>query len=147
MDHIRPTRPFTYSSQLQLQLDNLSTARQPLSNLAGNAQPHTLPLVNLHHDHKDSRPGSDRTLRSAPTVPSQPQWRNIGSALDLRRQSIRKGRHLKFSRNPIVDSPQYKAYRERQTREEDLKDAKWPNVLEDAFLDGKLPSFGLQLEP
>lgn len=115
-----------------------SRLRQPLSESAGNAQIHTLASTEIHHDYKGSQPLFEGPPYALPTVPSQRQSHNIGNTLEIRRQNTRKRRQLKFSRNPIVDSPHYRAYRERQTREGDEnQDTKWPEVLEDAFLDGK----------
>jgi len=77
-----------------------------------------------------------------PVVPNQPTLRQhrAGSNLESRRQSVRKQRNERYvgNQNPIYDSPQYLSYRQRQTREgsNDL-DQKWPDVLEDAFLDGE----------
>ena len=42
-----------------------------------------------------------------------------------------------YALNPIQNSPQYRAYRARQHRDGDADDQKWPDVLEDAFLNGK----------
>ncbi len=80
-------------------------------------------------------------MQFIPTVPSQPPRQPIGNTLELRRQNTRRQRHLRYgrnsySRNPIVESSQYQAYRARQNREGNTDDAKWPAVLEMAFLDG-----------
>ena len=77
-------------------------------------------------------------MYSMPTLPSQPAGPPIVNSLEARRQSTRRRRqHLTYSRNPIVDSPQYQAYRARQSRE-GAKEATWPQQLEMAFLDGEL---------
>ncbi|KAH6669450.1 TEA/ATTS domain family-domain-containing protein [Halenospora varia] len=45
-------------------------------------------------------------------------------------------RQRRWTRNPIVDSPQYQAYRARSQREGNApEDQKWPEILEMAFLD------------
>ncbi|PMD38236.1 TEA-domain-containing protein [Hyaloscypha variabilis F] len=79
-----------------------------------------------------------------PTLPSQPARPLIVNSLDARRQSTRRRRQMKYSRNPIVDSPQYQAYRARQSREGNAEDAKWPQQLEMAFLDAliEIPPMG-----
>ncbi|TAQ86564.1 hypothetical protein B7494_g5123 [Chlorociboria aeruginascens] len=58
--------------------------------------------------------------------------------LELRKQSSRRMRSQRHGRNPIVDSPQYQAYRARQSREGNPDESKWPEVLENAFLDALL---------
>jgi transcriptional enhancer factor len=110
----------------------ISRSREPLAHSysAGNTT-----SVGIYHDNKGAQPRADMPWMM-PTVPSQPR-QPTGSTLDLRRQSTRRRRHLRCSRNPIVDSPQYQAYRNRQNREGNPEDAiKWPEMLEHAFLDG-----------
>jgi hypothetical protein len=138
MEHTRHF-PLPYpSSQLQLE-DNsdLSRGRQPLSTSAGNSQLPTLASTSYYHDSKDS-PSRERSLFAAPTVPSQPQRCNLGGSLELRRRNNRNRQNFRLSRNPIADSAQYQAYREkiRDADGGDGKLSKWPDVLEDAFLDG-----------
>lgn len=136
MELTRHTLP-SINSPHHFQIED-SRLRQPLTESAGNAQLHALTSTEVDHGHKGSQPPFERPPFYIPTVPSQRQSHNIGSALEIRRQNTRKRRQLRFSRNPIVDSPHYRAYRERQTREGDgNQEAKWPEVLEDAFLDGK----------
>lgn len=128
--------PSTYPSP-QLPLDDpsgLSRFRQPLSDAAGNSQLQTLTPAGIYNDNKGFQP------RQGHTVPSQSGRSIPGSTLELRRQSHRRRRHQRINRNPIVDSAQYQAYRARQNREGNLEDAKWPLILEDAFLDGNVPS-------
>ena len=138
MEHRQPPQP---SSISQLPLDDSSTpsrARQPLTDAAGNAQIQALASVSLYyHDRKAIQPRVDMPMY-IPTVPSQSPRQPPGNTLELRRQSIRRQKHCRFtfSRNPIVKSPQYIAYRDRQTREGNAEDQKWPEVLEDAFLNG-----------
>lgn len=146
MEHRRHTLPPGYSLH-QLPLDNpsgLSRARQPLADSAGNAQHHTLASV-LYHDSKGHQARVERPMYSIPTVPSQPPRQSVGNTLELRRQSTRRQRNLRFSRNPIIESSQYQAYRARQNREGTGEDAKWPEDLEMAFLDGKTPLIAAHL--
>jgi transcriptional enhancer factor len=107
-----------------------SRFRQPLSDAAGNSQLQTLAPAGIYNDNKYFQP------RPGHTVPLQPARQTLGSTLELRRQGNRRRRHQRIVRNPIVDSPQYQAYRTRQDRDGNSEDAKWPLVLEDAFLDG-----------
>lgn len=141
MESRRHILPSNYSSQ-HTSLDSPVTRdRQPLTDSAGNAQLHTLASLGHHHDIKGFPPGLDRSLYSIPTVPSQPARQTVASTLDVHRRQTRRRRHMRFSRNPIVDSPQYQAYRARQNRDGNVDDLKWPQILEFAFLDGK-SSFG-----
>jgi transcriptional enhancer factor len=134
MAHSRNILPSSYPTD-QPSRDDTSTSsrsREPLahSDSAGNAT-----SIGLYNDNKGAQRRTDMPWMM-PTVPSQPR-QPIGSTLDLRRQSTRRRRHLRCSRNPIVDSPQYQAYRNRQNREGNPEDAiKWPEMLEHAFLDG-----------
>lgn len=135
MAHSRNILPLTSCPSDQRSRDDTSTSfrsREPLahSDSAGNAT-----SIGFYHDNKGAQPRANMPW-VMPTVPSQPR-QPIGSTLDLRRQSTRRRRHLRCSRNPIVDSPQYQAYRNRQNREGNPEDAiKWPEMLEHAFLDG-----------
>ncbi|TVY39064.1 Conidiophore development regulator [Lachnellula occidentalis] len=52
-----------------------------------------------------------------------------------RQQHNQRRRQQKYSRNPIVDSSLYRAYRDRQNKDGNPEDSKWPRQLEDAFLD------------
>lgn len=60
------------------------------------------------------------------------------SALRLRRQQLSLHRQSRHSKNPIYLSPEFCQYRCKQ---KDKDEQKWPDILEDAFLDGK--SFSL----
>jgi transcriptional enhancer factor len=115
----------------------ISRDRQPLSHSAGNSGQAP---ESIYHDHKglQSR-GLDRPLYAmpTPTLPSQPLRQAVGNTLDHRRQSNRKRRYHRQSQNPIVESQQYQAYRARQNRDGNPEDAKWPEKLEVAFLDGQ----------
>ena len=116
-----------------------SRHRQPLadSDSAGNAQQAFDSNILSHHESKAIRPHVDRPPASY-IVPSQPSRQPLGNTLVLRKQSHRKQRRDRFeNQNPIIGSPQYLAYRSRQTRDGPNEDAKWPDQLELAFLDGK----------
>lgn len=139
MEYPRHIVPSNYPShQLPSDSVHLSRSRQPLSDSAGNAQYHNLATIGTYHDLKGLQPRIDhnRPRYSLPTVPSQPA-RPVASALELRRNHTRRQRLNRHrSRNPLVDSPQYQAYRQRQCRDGN-DDQKWPAELEEAFLDGK----------
>ena len=114
-----------------------SRTRDPLADASGNRQnPEALGSNGLsHHDSKVSQ------YRDQPqhVLPSQPSRQTLGNTLELRRQGLRRQRsHRLGSLNPIVNSPQYIAYRNRQAREGNEHDAKWPAQLEEAFLDGNI---------
>ncbi|EKD18402.1 transcription factor [Drepanopeziza brunnea f. sp. 'multigermtubi' MB_m1] len=133
MESRRHILPSSYTLPLE-DLSGFSRAREPLANSAGNAQPHNLASI-LYNDSKGHQPRVERPMYSIPTVPSQPPRQSVGNTLELRRQSTRRQRHLRLSRNPIIESPQYQAYRARQEREGNSEESKWPPELEVAFLD------------
>jgi transcriptional enhancer factor len=136
--HILPSQSYP-PHQLSLEDANGVSSRQPLSDAAGNAQLLALAPTGIHHERKlhPPRMESYRSMYTPmPTLPSQPARPPTIHSLEARRQHTRRRRHMKFSRNPIVDSPQYQAYRARQSREGNADDVKWPPVLEMAFLDG-----------
>lgn len=72
-----------------------------------------------------------------PTVPSLPPNSSLAQTWEQRRERHRRRRQRRYQRNPIVESQHYQAYRARQVRDGNNKDAKWPHQLEMAFLDGK----------
>ncbi|CAD6442009.1 4b30084b-64f8-4c6b-bf99-dc1b2099316e [Sclerotinia trifoliorum] len=143
MEDPRNTLPSGYPSQ-QLQLDEssgLSRLKEPLSDSAGNAQLHELASGHIYHDNKrHPMRGQERSMYSMPTLPSQPLRPPVGNTLELRKRHNRQQRFNRHSnRNPIVDSPQYQAYRARANRDgNNSSDSKWPEVLENAFLDALL---------
>lgn len=55
------------------------------------------------------------------------------SALRLRRHQLNLHRQSRHSKNPIYLSPEFCQYRVKQ---KDKDEQKWPDILEDAFLDG-----------
>lgn len=132
MEHTRHTQPASLSSQLPLD----PRARQPLAHAAGNAQQlkQALALVSLHDDRKTIQLRMDMANS---TVPSQPSRHSLANTLELRRYHTRKQKTFRFAHHPIQNSSQYRAYRERQQHEGNLEDQKWPDVLEDAFLNGR----------
>lgn len=140
MEDSRNTLPLGHSSQ-QLQLDESSgpsRLKEPLSDSAGNAQLHELASVDIYHENKRHPMRSqERSMYSMPTLPSQPLRPPVGNSLGLRKRHNRQQRFNRHSnRNPIVESPQYQAYRARVDGKA-VGDSKWPEILENAFLDGE----------
>lgn len=133
MEHRRHILP----SNHQLSQDDPNGLSRPaLLDSTGNAQLHGQAPASIYHERKGHQPRVERSMYSMPTLPSQPARHPVAITLEVRHQSTRRRRHVKYSRNPIVDSPQYQAYRARQSREGNSDDAKWPLDLEMAFLDG-----------
>lgn len=64
------------------------------------------------------------------------------SALRLRRHQLNMNKQSRHSKNPIYLSPEFCQYRMKQ---KDKDEQKWPDILEDAFLDGTFPPFLLLL--
>ena len=132
----RPILP-SYPSP-QLEDSSTSHTRLPLSEAAGNSQ---IPdLASSSHNHESKYHPRVDISRFLPTVPSQRDNQTHRRTLSQRRQAFRTKQSQRFlpgGRNPILESPQYRAYRERQTRDGADADAKWPEELENAFLDGK----------
>ena len=131
--HIIPSN--CQQSPLDL-LSGLEQARQPLCSTAGNTQPRALVFKEGYPHNKGYLARSDRPTYLMPTAQSQLSLKLPENTLDRQRQSLRRRRHSRYTRNPIACSPQYLAYRARQSRDGNQEDAKWPEVLEIAFLDG-----------
>lgn len=128
--------------------------RQPLQSLEGNAQP--LLAIQDYHGYKVSQSGLDmQQYSNPPTVPSQPHHEaDLTKRFDYHHRHRERHRHdhkrargpQKLDRNPIADSKQYQAYRNRNApvkksaKKGEVSDTKWPDVLEDAFLDGTCAS-------
>lgn len=66
------------------------------------------------------------------------------SALRLRRHQLNMSKQSRHSKNPIYLSPEFCQYRMKQ---KDKDEQKWPDILEDAFLDGTLCLLFLILSP
>ena len=127
--------PLNYASQ-QLSLDALKS-RYPLADSAGNAQ--GPPLDNLYNYRKGALNHTPHSF-SLPILPSQQaQIHPNQTPLEFRKSQTQSHRFHR-SRNPIVESENYQNYRSRQTRD-NVKDMKWPDDLEDLFLDGKHAGF------
>lgn len=59
----------------------------------------------------------------------------LGRPLDRRQLQHHDGRG-RVSINPLLNAPGFQNYRKKQDEKEDREDQIWPQVLEDAFLDG-----------
>ena len=76
------------------------------------------------------------SIPTPPVVPTQSLDAHYGAAgsLRLRRQNLQMQRRRRHGINPFYHHPLFQSYRKKQAD----KDAKvWPEVLEDAFLDGE----------
>jgi len=127
--------PSNYPSRHALAVsDGHLRNRQPLTVSAGNSQLQILAGISTYNGSK---------LRSHPrpvTTQSRYAHRSAKNAAQLRREELRHLKHVRQTKNPISDQPQYRAYRQRQAQEGKREDQKWPDVLEESFLDGKLTS-------
>jgi transcriptional enhancer factor len=126
--------------QLSLDSSALLQVRQPLSNTPGNAQPRTMASEDSCCETKHLAQ-ADNPNYLIPASQLQPPVQQLETTFDRQRQSIRRRRQHKHSRNPIIHSPQYQDYRARQGRSGNHEDGKWPEILEIAFLDGNNLSF------
>ncbi len=124
--------------------------RQPLQESTGNAQYNIFAALRSSYPQRvdglaslsSSIPHGIPAPPMVPTLPTQA----LGStryesayAMSLQHQRSRlqlNQRRRRRAINPISLSPQYQNYRKRQ---KDKEDQKWPDTLEDAFLDGKTP--------
>jgi len=112
--------------------------RLPLTDSTGNAQYHTVATTNIYNDQKGIQPRPPPNFL-LPTLPSQPARPPHRTSLEARRSHIRSQRTQRGSKpNPIVESEHYQAYRSRQVKGND-GDQKWPDDLEDLFLEGLSP--------
>ena len=122
-------------------MKNTNLLLQTISSLhvAGNTQLRNLASEGSYHDGKEYLPPADKPLIVMPSEHCQSPLRYLERNLDHQHQSLRQRKLYRYSRNPIVSSPQYQAYRARQSRDGNQEDAKWPEILEAAFLDGNSP--------
>jgi transcriptional enhancer factor len=121
-------------------LNSLDTPRPrlPLTDSTGNAQYQTVASANIYSDQKGLQPPPPPNFL-LPTLPSQPARPSHRTPLEARKSHKRSQRAYRGSKtNPIAQSEQYQAYRSRQERGND-DDQKWPDDLEELFLEGWLP--------
>lgn len=125
----------------------LPNARQPLQESTGNAQhgnlPPSRPSYTQHLDAFNLVRSSINTpppiiptqaLPSAYPVPSSSStsYHRIQQCNQFQNHPLRRP-----GINPLCLSRQFQQYRTKQAQKEDKSDQTWPDVLEDAFLDGK----------
>ena len=114
--------------------------RLPLTDSTGNTKYHTVATANIYNDQKGLQPRPPPNF-ALPTLPSQPaRYDSHRTPLEARRSNIRARRaHRSSKASFIIESEQYNAYRSRKIKA-DSDDAKWPDDLEELFLEG-LQSF------
>ncbi len=126
MDLACPVLPSQHYSPSVEYCDDRHT-RQPLRDATS---PGGLPLC--FHGFSGLTPPS--STPAPPVVPTQSLDSHYGVAGSLRQQLQRRQRH---GINPIYLSPQFQAYRKKQAEKNGKTAQIWPDVLEDAFLDGE----------
>ena len=130
----------------------LSAPRPPLRESTGNAQYH------LQQQYEEQQRLQQQqqlgalvrstfaqhrlSIPSPPIIPTQSLSSGYGPPELLRLQQRQHQMQLQRSQrgiNPIYLSPQFLSYRKKQANKskEEKSDQKWPDVLEDAFLDGE----------
>lgn len=124
--------------------NSMSGARQPLQESTGNAQPtHLAGLTTPAYAERLAALASiTGTMPAPPILPSQSFGGSYGGPSSLRlrqRHQLQLQRLHRHGINPIKLSPGFQNYRKRQTERDDKSDQKWPDELEDPFLDGKTP--------
>ncbi|KAK0734347.1 hypothetical protein B0T26DRAFT_66251 [Lasiosphaeria miniovina] len=117
----------------------LQPSRQPLQESTGNVQHSHLSYA---QQLELLSSGISPSIPTPPILPTQPLGSTYGppvyTRLQQRHQLQLEGRKRRSSINPIWLSPEFQAYRKRQADKDDKSDQKWPDVLEDAFLDALL---------
>lgn len=146
MEHPRPVLPSQrYSPSPVYSYDSrrcTPTGRRPLRESTGNAQPGSH-LGSLASSCRNSPLGLfSPGLTNIPTPPVVPSQAGAAyrSGSSLRRPDAlhlaRRGRH---DINPIYFAPEFRPYRDKQDQKDPNEKQIWPRVLEDAFLDCKVP--------
>lgn len=116
-------------------------ARQPLQESTGNAQHNNIfaALRSPYAPRLDALSSLSSAMPAAIPTPPVVPTQALGSSYAMSLQHQRNRHHLaprqkKQRINPICQSIQYQNYRNRQQNKEDQK---WPNALEEPFLDGE----------
>ncbi|EAA35779.2 hypothetical protein GE21DRAFT_801 [Neurospora crassa] len=160
-----PVRPTTLASQCyppssDFILDHrhvLSAPRPPLRESTGNAQYHHFQQQHEEQQRRQQQQQQQQQLGalvrstfahhqlsipSPPVVPTQSASSAYGTPefLGLQQRHQMQLRRREHAINPIYLSPQFLSYRKKQASKskEEKSDQKWPDVLEDAFLDAML---------
>jgi transcriptional enhancer factor len=123
-----------------------SHPRQPLSKATGNIQ-HSSSLVRSSYPQPPSLSipptlGSTYGTGPAPAYFTRYQQQQQRYQFHRHQQHHGPGRGVQRPQgniNPIWLSTQFQTYRKKQADKDDKSDQKWPDVLEEAFLDGTLP--------
>lgn len=121
----------------------VASTRQPLGESSGNAQHHNLgAALTLCSQGMSALSPLPPAIPAPPIVPTQAISSAYGTSanLRLRRQQLQMQRQKRQSINPIYLSPQFHTYRKKQAEKDDKTSQVWPDVLEDAFLDGMSPA-------
>ena len=165
-----PVRPTTLASQCYPPSSEfisdprhvLSAPRPPLRESTGNARYHLQQQYEEQQRRQQQQQQEQQqfgalvrstlahhqlSIPSPPIIPTQSLSSGYGSPELLRLQQRHQMQLQRSQRgiNPIYLSPQFLSYRKKQANKskEEKSDQKWPDVLEDAFLDGENhPSFG-----
>jgi len=120
--------------------------RQPLGESTGNAQRGQLGALRRAYIRRPGPLSSmPPSILTPPIIPTQSLGPTYGppvpSRLHDRHQSQQQDRR-KVDVNPLwLYWQQFQTYRKKQDEKDDKSDQKWPQVLEDAFLDGRLSQF------
>ena len=127
---------------------SLPTARQPLQESTGNAQHGNLPASRPSYaQHLDVFNNIVRpSIHTPPIIPTQslPSVYSSSPSPSSYHRIQQCGQFQQQQNpcrrpgiNPLCLSRQFQQYRTKQAQKEDKSDQTWPDVLEDAFLDGK----------
>ncbi|KAK0657547.1 hypothetical protein B0T16DRAFT_452995 [Cercophora newfieldiana] len=113
-------------------------ARQPLGESTGNAQRQRArlraALLGRPYIHRSMPP----SILVPPIVPTQALGSTYGSSTLGKLQDRHQERRRSGTVNPLFYCQPFQAYRKKQDEKDDKSDQKWPQLLEDAFLDALL---------
>lgn len=113
-------------------------SRQPLMESTGNAQHNNMRVMvrsSSYYQRAESVYSIPPSISTPPFFPGHPLGFNYGIPQYSRLQQQHPG-HAQGGMNPLWLSPQFQAYRKRQGEKDDKSGQKWPDMLEEAFLDG-----------
>jgi hypothetical protein len=167
-----PQSDYHHQFESRYGLPGAGGPRQPLEESNGNAQlrhtptlPSTGPAYSSSQQHLDAYSTIQSSIPTPPSIPSQafssvygPQAPPSGTrVLDRRRTHHVSSQYygpmslLAMTRNPMVRAPQFANYRKKQDDDKANgpssginKKQVWPDVLEAACLDGKIPRLRTQ---
>jgi len=118
-----------------------SASRQPLEEATGNAQHNHLRAMvraSSYGQRAESVYSIPPSMPTPPFFPGQSLDFNYGVSQysRLQQQQHAQSGRMGLGRNPFWLSPQFQGYRKRQAERDDKSGQKWPEMLEEAFLDG-----------